>query len=86
MLRPSGLQLYQKETEIDVFSCEICETFRNAFLQNTFGGCFYDNRPGHIMKYSFHSILFIYFFSQILMMQSKTVEGEEFDAEDEPRA
>ena len=27
-----GLQLYYKETPTQVFSCEICETFKNTFL------------------------------------------------------
>ena len=35
--RPSGLQLYQKETPTQVFSYEICENFRNTF--------FYETRP-----------------------------------------
>ena len=28
----SGLQLYSKETPTQVFSCEICEIFKNIYL------------------------------------------------------
>ena len=31
---PAGLQLFKKETPMQVFSCGICETFKNT------GGCF----------------------------------------------
>ena len=31
-----------KEARTQVFSCEICKTFKNTFsLQNTSGGCFW---------------------------------------------
>ena len=33
--RPAGLQLFKKETPTQVFSCGICETFKNS------GGCFW---------------------------------------------
>ena len=29
------LKLHEKETAAQLFSCEICETFKNIFLQNT---------------------------------------------------
>ena len=32
---PSALQLYYKETPWQVFSCEICEIFRNTFFYRT---------------------------------------------------
>ena len=35
-----GQQLYQKETLTQVFSCEICDIFKNTFLQNSSDGCF----------------------------------------------
>ena len=28
-----GLQLYQKETPVQVFSCEICEIFKNSYFE-----------------------------------------------------
>ena len=31
-LFPEGLQLYQKEIPTQVFSCEICEIFKNTFI------------------------------------------------------
>ena len=40
-MRASGLQLYDKETLAQVFSCEFHEIFKNIFLQNTSGGCFW---------------------------------------------
>ena len=40
-LQTWDLQLYQKQTPTQVFSCKICENFKNTlFLQNTSGGCF----------------------------------------------
>ena len=30
-----------KETLAQVFSCEFCEIFKNTFLQNDTGGCFW---------------------------------------------
>ena len=33
----TSLQLYKKETLVQVFSCEFCEIFKNIFLQNTSG-------------------------------------------------
>ena len=30
---PEGLQLYQKETPTEVFSCEYCEIFQNISAQ-----------------------------------------------------
>ena len=30
--RPSGLQLYLKETPAQVFPCEICEIFKNTYF------------------------------------------------------
>ena len=29
---PEGLQLYQKETPTQVFSCEYCEIFKNTYF------------------------------------------------------
>ena len=29
----AGLQLYQKETPTEVFSCEFCEIFKNTFFR-----------------------------------------------------
>ena len=33
--RPSGLQLYWKNTSTQIFSCENCETFKNSFFYRT---------------------------------------------------
>ena len=33
--KPLGLQLYERETPTKVFSCEICEIFKNTFLKRT---------------------------------------------------
>ena len=33
--RPDGLQLYQKETPTQVFSCKYCEIVKNSFLYRT---------------------------------------------------
>ena len=33
--RPKGPQFYWKETPAQVFCCEFCENFKNAFLQST---------------------------------------------------
>ena len=41
VLKRCGLQLYQKETLTQVFSCEYSEIFKNTFLQNTSSGCFF---------------------------------------------
>ena len=30
----SGLQLYQKETPTQIFSCEICEIFNNTYFED----------------------------------------------------
>ena len=30
---PEGLQLYQKETPIQVFPCEYCEIFKNTYSE-----------------------------------------------------
>ena len=38
--RPLGLQLCQKETPTQLFSCKYFEILRTAFLQNTSGGHF----------------------------------------------
>ena len=35
MFKPSGLQIYEKETPTQVFSCEICDTFKNTFSDKT---------------------------------------------------
>ena len=32
-LQTSGLQLYQKEIPTQVFSCEICELFKNTYFE-----------------------------------------------------
>ena len=29
---PEGLQIYQKETPVQVFSCELCDIFKNTFF------------------------------------------------------
>ena len=34
-LQASGLQLYQKETLVQVFSCKYCEIFKNTFSYRT---------------------------------------------------
>ena len=34
---PSGLQLYQKETPAQMFSCEICEIFKKAHFEEYLG-------------------------------------------------
>ena len=31
--RPGGLQLYQRETPIQMFSCEVCEVFMNNYFE-----------------------------------------------------
>ena len=31
--RPSGLQLYLKETPAQVFSCEYCQIFKNTYFE-----------------------------------------------------
>ena len=31
--RPEGVQLYQKETPTEVFSCEHCEIFKNTYFE-----------------------------------------------------
>ena len=42
MLQVLCLRLFQTETPTQVFSCEICEIFKeHLFLQNNSGGCFY---------------------------------------------
>ena len=33
--QPEGLQLYQKETPTQVFSCEYCEILKNSFFYRT---------------------------------------------------
>ena len=40
LIRPSGLQHYQKETSAQVFSCDILRIFEEGFLYNTSDGCF----------------------------------------------
>ena len=32
---PQSLKLYKKETQTQVFSCEICEIFKNTFFYGT---------------------------------------------------
>ena len=33
--RPDGLQLYERETPAQMFSCEYCEIFKNSFFYRT---------------------------------------------------
>ena len=39
--RPSKLQLYEKETPTQVFSCKLDKIFMNALLQSISDGCFW---------------------------------------------
>ena len=36
-----AFNIIKKEALAQVFSCEFCEIFKNTFLQNTSGGCFF---------------------------------------------
>ena len=36
-LRPSALQLYEKETPSHVFSCEYCENLKNTYFEEHLG-------------------------------------------------
>ena len=40
----AGLQLFKKETPTQMFSCGICETFKNS------GGCFWKHRTYYVIK------------------------------------
>ena len=46
--------LLKKETPTQVFSCELCEIFKNNFLQNTSGECFW-----HLYHHSPYRIYFL---------------------------
>ena len=36
LINPEGLQLYLKEAPTQVFSCKICDIFKNAILKNIY--------------------------------------------------
>ena len=49
--RPSKLQLYEKETPTQVFSCKLHEIFMNVLLQSISDGCFWQFQDSSLQLY-----------------------------------
>ena len=59
-------------SEKQVFSCEYCEIFKNSFLWNTFGGCFYLVYRSNITgKLVFNRLLLMNFISNAILKLAK---------------